>query len=50
MKAGAKEELYKSPDEITLPSPEKLDLFRSLVGSAKVGNVSIGEEAAEVRL
>lgn len=40
---------YKSADEIVLPPPDKLDAFRSLIGGAKVGNVTIGDGAAEVR-
>ncbi|KAF9459336.1 mini-chromosome maintenance replisome factor-domain-containing protein [Collybia nuda] len=44
---NGKEGLYKSPGEITLPPPEKLDLFRSLIGNAKVGSITIGEKVAE---
>lgn len=40
--------LYKSAPDINLPSKEKLEMFRRLVGGAKVGNVTVGEAAAEV--
>jgi len=43
-----KETLYKSVDMIVLPGKEKLDMFRNLVGSGKVGNVRITSETAEV--
>lgn len=42
-----KKTLYKSADAIVLPVKEKLDMFRKLVGSAKIGNVSIPNETAE---
>ncbi|KAJ7470418.1 putative alanine racemase-domain-containing protein [Mycena latifolia] len=41
-KAG---ELYK--EEVTLPSPETLAIFRDLVGGAKIGSVTIGDSVAE---
>jgi hypothetical protein len=43
-----KEDLYKPADKIVPPPSEELDIFRGLIGSAKVGNVNIGEGAAEV--
>ncbi|KAF9001982.1 putative alanine racemase-domain-containing protein [Cyathus striatus] len=38
--------LYKSEIEINLPSPAQLDLFRQVVGGAKIGNVSVSDKVA----
>ncbi|KAJ7684781.1 hypothetical protein DFH06DRAFT_1027944, partial [Mycena polygramma] len=40
-------ELYKPADKVQLPSPEKLAMFRDLVGGAKMGSVTIGDTVAE---
>lgn len=48
LKLVSEGDLYKPADAITLPSEEKLELFRRLIGGAKVGRISIGEGAAEV--
>ncbi|KAF5386600.1 hypothetical protein D9615_001723 [Tricholomella constricta] len=40
-------DFYKPADAITTPPQETLEMFRRLVGSAKVGAVSIGEGTAE---
>jgi hypothetical protein len=39
-------DLYKS---VTVPSEEKLLLFRQLVGGAKIGNVTVTEAFGKVR-
>ncbi|THV01714.1 hypothetical protein K435DRAFT_775943 [Dendrothele bispora CBS 962.96] len=44
---GVKERLFKPKDEITLPPQDKLEMFRSLVGGAKIGLVGVSEDAAE---
>jgi len=46
--ADIKQVLYKSADAIVLPVKERLDMFRNIVGSGKIGNVSITDETAEV--
>ncbi|KAG6816940.1 hypothetical protein H0H87_001455 [Tephrocybe sp. NHM501043] len=40
-------DFYATSDKIELPSGEKLEAFRSLVGSAKVGNMTVDEETAK---
>ncbi len=40
--------LYKSEGEIKMPPRERLDAFRALVGGAKVGSVTVGEDVAKV--
>ncbi|KAL4262935.1 Mini-chromosome maintenance complex-binding protein [Pleurotus pulmonarius] len=39
--------LYKSEGEIKMPPKERLDAFRALVGGAKVGSVTVGEDVAK---
>ncbi|KAJ7582490.1 putative alanine racemase-domain-containing protein [Mycena floridula] len=46
-KGSSSETVYKASDQISLPTPEKLQLFREFVGGSKVGNVSIGEETGQ---
>ncbi|KAF9492272.1 hypothetical protein BDN71DRAFT_1451837 [Pleurotus eryngii] len=41
------EHLYKSGSEIKMPPTERLDAFRSLVGGAKIGSVTVGEDVAK---
>ncbi|KAF8163088.1 hypothetical protein B0H34DRAFT_694085, partial [Crassisporium funariophilum] len=45
--ADARQSLYKAPNAISLPSEDILLTFRQLVGSAKIGNVTIGEGTAK---
>ncbi|KAJ6606625.1 putative alanine racemase-domain-containing protein [Mycena vulgaris] len=40
-------ELYNSPEKVQLPSIKTLAMFRDLVGGAKIGSVTIGENVAE---
>ncbi|KAJ7074392.1 hypothetical protein C8F01DRAFT_1043556 [Mycena amicta] len=40
-------ELYGGPETLHLPSPEKLALFRHLVGGAKIGKVTIDDVVGE---
>jgi hypothetical protein len=44
----ARRRLYRPLTDISLPPSEKLNLFRRLVGGAKVGNVAVGEETGKV--
>ncbi|KAF8185027.1 mini-chromosome maintenance replisome factor-domain-containing protein [Mycena galopus ATCC 62051] len=44
--AGKSAELYKPAAQVTLP-PGALAGFRNLVGSAKIGNVTVGDTVAE---
>ena len=44
----AQSALYKSANEIVLPSAEQLEMYRSLFGGAKIGTVSINEQTREV--
>ncbi|KAJ3553347.1 hypothetical protein NM688_g3664 [Phlebia brevispora] len=39
--------LYKGPDTISLPAPEKLAAFRSLIVGAQQGKVRVGKETSE---
>jgi hypothetical protein len=48
LKPCSSSDLYKSRDQVKLPSPEKLALFRMLVGGAKSGNVPVREALSEV--
>ncbi|KAG6910910.1 hypothetical protein DXG01_006593 [Tephrocybe rancida] len=38
---------YVAPEKIKVPTRDKLEAFRSLVGAAKVGNMSVGEKTAK---
>jgi len=40
-------DFYRDGDAVAHPSQQKLEMFRSLVGGAKIGNVSISEKTAE---
>jgi len=40
-------DLYKAPEQITLPCAEKLAQFRKLVEAAKAGNVQVRDAASE---
>ncbi|KAF9505973.1 hypothetical protein BS47DRAFT_1399926 [Hydnum rufescens UP504] len=39
--------LYKAADRIRLPAPEKLRRFRELIGGAKTGKVTVGDDVSE---
>ncbi|KAI0031901.1 mini-chromosome maintenance replisome factor-domain-containing protein [Vararia minispora EC-137] len=44
LKASASTDLYKPESQITIPPPEKLDMFRYLVSSAKTGKIKFIED------
>lgn len=40
--------LYRPANQVKIPPPKKLEAFRELIGSAKVGIITVSEETAEV--
>ncbi|GLB35181.1 putative mini-chromosome maintenance replisome factor [Lyophyllum shimeji] len=46
-KSAMEFDFYRDGSDVALPSPQKLEMFRALVGGAKIGNVSIGVKTAE---